>query len=97
MAVIETKSEEGSDGDWSEHGQVLLGVGQQKGITQKVRQRQKEDTRLVTDNEKEVSDFHSNSLGKSTGDVAVKVKNHVGDSVVLGENNRMIRICPRWE
>jgi hypothetical protein len=86
--VIETKSEEGSDGDWSEHGQVLLGVGQQKGITQKVRQRQKEDTRLVTDNEKEVSDFHSNSLGKSTGDVAVKVKNHVGDSVVLGENNR---------
>ncbi|WJX57059.1 hypothetical protein P8452_42656 [Trifolium repens] len=44
---------------------------------------------LVTNNEKGVSDFHSISLGKSTGDVSDKVKHHVGDGVVLGENNRV--------
>jgi hypothetical protein len=76
MAVVEGTEDGGSDDDWSEEGQVLLGVGRQM-----VRKGHVENLRKNVDQVCLVSDTEPNVLGKTLGGEQILVNSALGDGL----------------
>ncbi|GAU24086.1 hypothetical protein TSUD_388790 [Trifolium subterraneum] len=73
VAVVEGSMEEGSEGDWSENGQVLLGVGRQEGG-----KGQLESTRWKNVQLRGMAESDTHFSGNSLGCQATKVNEGVG-------------------
>ncbi|MCH92656.1 hypothetical protein A2U01_0013596, partial [Trifolium medium] len=78
MAVAVGSSEDGSDGDWSYNGQMLLGVESQGG-----RKGQHDDTRLLEVQANVVSELDPILLGKSLGNKTTRVNSVIAEKLAV--------------
>ncbi|MCH85195.1 DUF4283 domain protein [Trifolium medium] len=85
MAVVEGSSEGDGDGDWSDHGQVLLGVGS-LGVGRKG---QEGVTRLKELQGKEGSEVDPNFLGIFLTDDAAKANHEEGNILAASDGSRV--------